>query len=1163
MRKSNVLSKMGLLLTVSAVTAGMIIPASYDVKAASKPKKMTVTPSSKVLGKSKTLYIGGPSQLKTTALNVKVTPSKASKKVTFKSSNVKVAAVSKKGKITAKKAGKATIAVVSKSNKKLKKNIKISVEKYTAPQMTVKTDKSVIYNGTGSDTTAQISASISGVMPSKGVVFTSGDSALASVSSDGVVTANKAGKTGTVTITAKSAKKTYENKTLSKSVDIKVENRSETPDGKDGITLDAATKTITKTGTNPYPEFTLIATVSPKTADQKITWSSSDEVVAKVNEKGVVTGLSSGQAVITAKAADGKTAECSVTVKKTTVEVHDPSIFKDPISGNYYTIGTNVGMAVSTDLQAWSTTTSGAKLFKNGLDELQPLFDYTGEKNIGQVWAADLIYNTSMKKYCMYVCAAATGFKTIIGMFSSDQVTGPYEYKGILVCADFNKTTLDKTNISEALGLSDVNQIPGRYYDSAETGTSGSAYYKNNFPDAIDPAPFYGHDGNLYMTYGSFTCFGGIHVLKLNPKTGLRDKAYNYEYKEGVSDPYFGKKITNKAGEGPYILKVPSDKSKTGYYYYLWTSSGILRGSGNYTMSMWRSENPDGPFVDAGGTDATAGGGNVVCYNYKYSFMKYAHTSMGGNSALYDDGKIYITYHNKFSDNSAAPGRHMVKVHQLFVNEDGWLVMTPFDYHGETIAQSYKKEDVAGNYEFVMHRQSTTTYVGDYNYNISVPLRLKEDGTLAGYLTGKWELSGNRITITADGTAYKGVVAEQYEDDGVNVTTSSYNKTIIFTALGNNRVSITGTKVTATDKEAVEADSVQIQIPEKSEFDFALQQIGLAGSDITWESGNTDAIKINGGTAKVVRLDKDTTVTLTATVQRGSVTAKKECKVLIPAFEIVLPTTITSPITLELPKNSIQGNAITWTSSNPEVIDAQTGEVKIPDTLVKVTMTAKYGDVTRIFEIRVGELKLKTVYEQNYDKAGIAIGDAGWTTHAALTGEIASEAGNAFAKFTSTGSGPRSGLQNFNISSDSLTSTYVAETDFLVTTATYSGSGQPTTQIALVSQGNTSPGTDNSLADSGCIVDLRATGMSSDTFVINGDAEKTVTIPADTWCHMEATVNQTEKQVFLRITNNKGDEMYSGTFAVSGDTKVKGLYILNGRGGTVTQFDRTTVKVTE
>ena len=173
------------------------------------------------------------------------------------------------------------------------------------------------------------------------------------------------------------------------------------------------------------------------------------------------------------------------------------------------------------------------------------------------------------------------------------------------------------------------------------------------------------------------------------------------------------------------------------------------------------------------------------------------------------------------------------------------------------------------------------------------------------------------------------------------------------------------------------------------------------------------------------------------------------------------------------------------------------------------------------------------------------------------------DAKNSFAKFTSTGSGPRSGLQNFNLAASSLTSTYVIETDFAVATATYSGSGQPTTQIALVSQSNGTLAASNSISESECIVDLRATGMSADTFVINKDAGKTVKIPAGTWCHMEATVNQADKQVFLMITDAQGQELYSGTFAITGNTQIKGIYTLNGRGGTVTQFDNTAVKVTQ
>lgn len=1160
MRKT-ALTKAGALFMALSATAGALYLFPADAGAAAKVKSISVTPSNNLLGKSKTLYVGGPAKLKTTKLKVKVKPAKASAKVSFKSQKKKVAAVSAGGKVTAKKAGGTDITVTSKSNKKVKKKLHITVKKYETPVLSVKADKDKIYNG-GSDRTAYIKAEVLGTVPARGVTFTSSDSALAEVSSSGMVTANSSGKTGTVKITVKSKKKTYENKTLTKTVTFQVESPSGGVSDVDKLTLDATAKTLVKTGTDAAPRFTIKATLPKQSASEKITWSSSDERVAAVGSDGAVTGLTTGTAVITAKAEGGDTASCTVTVKKSTVAVHDPSIFKDPKSGKYYTIGTQVAMAVSSDLQGWTAVTSGARLFKNGLDELQPLFDYTGEKSIGQVWAADLIYNTSMKKYCLYTCAAASGFKTVIGMFASDEVTGPYEYKGIIVCADFNKTTLDKTNIVSALGVSGADQVPGTYYDSSETGSSGSQYYKSNFPDAIDPAPFYGHDGNLYLTYGSFTCYGGIRVLKLNPDTGLRDKAYNYPMKEGESDPYFGKRITNKAGEGPYILKVPCKKSSTGFYYYLWTSSGILRGSGNYTMSMWRSENPDGPFVDVNGTDAVAGGGSVVCYNYKYSFMQYAHTSMGGNSALCDeDGNVYLVYHNKFSDNTPNPGLHMVKVHQMFINDDGWLVMAPFDYHGETIETSCNKEEVAGNYEFIMHRQATTTYVGDYNYNISVPLRLNADGTVSGHINGRWELSGSYITITSGDTKYKGVVLRQYEDDGGNGTISSLDNTLVFTALGNDRVAITGTKVTCTDKEAVDADSARIQIPARAEEDFALPQTGLGGSDITWVSSRTDALSAEGNTAKVKRLDAETVVTLSAEIKRGAQTAKKEFKVVIPAFEIVLPTTITSPGTLALPKSSVQGNAITWTASHPDIIHVETGKVTIPDTLVKVTLTAKYGDVTRNFEIRVGELKLKTVYEQAY-KAGMSVAEAGWETHAALTGEIAVESGNAFARFTSTGSGPRSGLHSFQFEASALSPTYVIATDFAVTTATYSGSGQPTTQIALVSQSNRTNSAGNAIADSECLVDLQAVGMSSDTFTVNGNKDEKVTIPAGQWCHLEATVNQEDKQVFLMITDADGKEMYSGTFQINGDTKIKGLYILNGRGGTVTQFDNTSVKIT-
>ena len=67
---------------------------------------------------------------------------------------------------------------------------------------------------------------------------------------------------------------------------------------------------------NKTKEETITATTEPK--DAKITWSSSDEKVATVDENGKITGVAIGETTITATAEDGGIAECIVTVKDTT-----------------------------------------------------------------------------------------------------------------------------------------------------------------------------------------------------------------------------------------------------------------------------------------------------------------------------------------------------------------------------------------------------------------------------------------------------------------------------------------------------------------------------------------------------------------------------------------------------------------------------------------------------------------------------------------------------------------------------------------------------------------------------------------------------------------------------------------------------------------------------
>ena len=110
------------VLLLSAVTLmGTAASVQADAKTKVKVSKVTVKSN---YGTSVHVAVGKKVKLTTT---VKVKPNKAAnKKVTYKSSNTKVATVSSKGKITAKKAGKATITV--KAGNKVKK-ITVTVKK--------------------------------------------------------------------------------------------------------------------------------------------------------------------------------------------------------------------------------------------------------------------------------------------------------------------------------------------------------------------------------------------------------------------------------------------------------------------------------------------------------------------------------------------------------------------------------------------------------------------------------------------------------------------------------------------------------------------------------------------------------------------------------------------------------------------------------------------------------------------------------------------------------------------------------------------------------------------------------------------------------------------------------------------------------------------------
>ena len=219
------------------------------------------------------VYTGKTVALKTTA-NDKDTA------VTFVSDNTAVATVSSTGVVTGVKAGTATITA-SCGNATATCTV-------TVKNGTVKLDKTAASVYVGKTVTVKATAT-----PSATVKYTSSNTAVATVSSTGVVKGIKAG-TATITATAGSAKATCT---------VTVKNGT--------VKLNRTTATV-YTGKT----VTVKATTTPAAT---VKYTSSNPKIATVSSTGVVKGVKAGTVTITATAGNVK-ATCKVTVKTSTIK---------------------------------------------------------------------------------------------------------------------------------------------------------------------------------------------------------------------------------------------------------------------------------------------------------------------------------------------------------------------------------------------------------------------------------------------------------------------------------------------------------------------------------------------------------------------------------------------------------------------------------------------------------------------------------------------------------------------------------------------------------------------------------------------------------------------------------------------------------------------------
>lgn len=425
----------------------------------------------------------------------------------------------------------------------------------------------------------------------------------------------------------------------------------------------------------------------------------------------------------------------------TNIAVHDPSVIF--ANNQYYVFGSHLSVAKSPDLMRWSRVAEGVNpnnsMFNNVNSELSEALTWAQTNTL---WAPDVAYVNG--RYLMYYNACKGDSPvSALGIASSSRIEGPYTDNGLILRS-------------------------GMWGQISEDGT---VYNGQTHPNAVDPSVFYDNTNRLWMIYGSYS--GGIFIMQLNASTGLP-----------LSGQGYGKHLmggNHSVIEGAYVTYSPETN-----YYYMFTSFGGLDATGGYNIRVSRSRNPNGPYLDAKGTDMSTVKSNPrlpifdkaslephgvkLMGNYLFAGTnnQLGYVSPGHNSAYRKaaTGQYFLVFHTRF------PGRgeqHEVRTHEFFFNADGWPVVSPLRYaekmdandpaRSRSALEAVAAHEVAGTYQLINHGKDISATIKP-----SSNIQLASGGVVTGAQAGSWTFDENTraTTLMLGGVNYRGVVSRQW-----------------------------------------------------------------------------------------------------------------------------------------------------------------------------------------------------------------------------------------------------------------------------------------------------------------------------------------------------------------------------------------------------------------
>lgn len=316
---------------------------------------------------------------------------------------------------------------------------------------------------------------------------------------------------------------------------------------------------------------------------------------------------------------------------------HDPAIYRDPISGNYYTYCTGAVARRSSELIVWENI---GKIVESPPKES---VEWVGDKGI---WAPDIVKEGL--EYRLYCSNSTWGSRrSCIFLAVADHPEGPFIPREIVL----------KTNDDSLVNAIDANII-------------------------VD------QQGTHFMAYGSF--WGGCYLVQLDKRTGLLKE-------QGIGKciarrpPWFDCAI-----EGPYIIFNPETK-----YYYLFVSYGSLKNDYNIRVGRSRTvagpycDHNGRKLTDL--EDHNNDIGYMVACGYRFE-QGIGYMAPGHNSVLHDaDGQWYLVCHIREHDYKQ-PQIATMHIYKMFWTNDGWPVISPQVYAGEQ-NQVIEPEWISGTYE--------------------------------------------------------------------------------------------------------------------------------------------------------------------------------------------------------------------------------------------------------------------------------------------------------------------------------------------------------------------------------------------------------------------------------------------------------------------------------